>query len=259
MTKPNLLKELEITEISLVDSGANEGAKVMLWKRGISKAVPDPSNMLGINLLRVLSNRVNNLKREKDISRFEAWAEILQSPEGQQLIEFIAKAKRDPSFIFKDMESRDVSELADFLEGPDADAFIKAFKKQIKKGSVVQKEMEVVEKIKKKLFESQIEAVNSLKLELTKRAAAGDKRTAEKRIVEYLDTHPDLESAILELPDVVKAEVQEYPDRGPTYEVIKKKAKELVSKGLVTSEAKAFCKVVDADPELWVQYLKEQV
>ena len=34
MTKPKrLLKELEISEISLVDNGANEGAKVVLFKR----------------------------------------------------------------------------------------------------------------------------------------------------------------------------------------------------------------------------------
>jgi len=29
----NLLKELEITEVSLVDRGSNEGAKVLIWKR----------------------------------------------------------------------------------------------------------------------------------------------------------------------------------------------------------------------------------
>ena len=33
----NILKELEILEVSLVDKAANEGAKILLWKRDVSK------------------------------------------------------------------------------------------------------------------------------------------------------------------------------------------------------------------------------
>ena len=158
--------------------------------------------------------------------------------------------------IFEGVEKQDVEHLADFLETADGGAFLKAFSKQIKKGGILQKEMAVVEKILKKDFQSQIEATNRLKLELVKMAKAGDRRTPEKRLVDYLDTHPDIESAILELPDVVVAEPVTKRDYGQAYEVIKKKAKELFSKGQVTSEAAGFVRVVDEEPELWTKHLK---
>ena len=257
--KPRLITDLEIEEISLVDKGASPRAKVLLYKRGISKTAHAPSDLLGINLLRVLTNRVDNVKQEQDLTRIEAWMAVLQSAEGNQLLELITKMKSDPSLIFKDMEDSDLSELADFVEGPDLDAFVKAFKKQIKEGIIVSNEMEVVEKIIKKGFESQIEATNELKLELVKMAKAGDRRTPEKRLVDYLDTHSEVESAILELPAVVVTEVVEKRDFGKTYNKIQKMIDELISNGEVSSRAKGFMKVVDSDPSLLVQYYKEQV
>ena len=260
MTKPQrILKELEISEISLVDAGANEGAQVILWKRDVSKAAHAPSDLLGINLLRVLTNRVDNVKLEQDITRFEAWMEVLQSEEGKQLLELITKIKSDPSLIFKDMGDSDVSELSDFIEGPNLDAFVKALKGELKKGLIVQEKMEVVEKILKKDFESQIEATNNLKLELTKRAPVDDKRTPEKLVVDYLDTHSDVKSAIQELPAVVVTEEVEKRDFGPTYAKIQKLVDELIFKGEVSSRAKGFMKVVDSDPQLMAEYLKEQI
>jgi hypothetical protein len=258
--RKRLLKDLDITEISLVDTGANPGAKVVLFKRDISKEVADPSRMLGIQLLRILSDRVDSLKQEKDIPRMEAWIEVLQSEEGQQFLGLIAKMQSDPILIFKGMENRDITELCDFVEGPHLESFVKALKGELKKGINVPKEMEVVEKILKKDFEGQIEATNKLKLELVKMAKAGDKRTPEKRLLDYLDNHQDVESAILELPNnVAKGEVEEKRDFGPTYEKISKMVDELVSKGEVSSRARGFVKVMDSEPALLVQYYKEQI
>jgi len=257
--KPRLLTDLQIEEISLVDKGASPGAKVLLYKRAIDKTVHAPSDLLGINLLRVLTNRVDNVKQDQNITRIEAWMEVLQSEEGKQLLELITKMKNDPSLISKDMEDSDLSELADFIEGPHLDAFVKAFKKEIKKGIIVPKEMETVQKIFKKSFGSQIEAMDSLKLELNKRAAGDDKRTAEQRLVNYIDNHPDLESAIRELPNVVKVEVQEKPDFGPTYREIEKLAAELVIKGVVPTQEQGVVKIVKDNPGLYLQYLEEQV
>jgi len=257
--KPRLLTDLEIEEISLVDKGASPGAKVLLYKRDLSKTAHAPSDLLGINLLRVLTNRVDNVKQEQDLTRIEAWMEVLQSEEGKQLLELITKMKSDPSLIFKDMEDSDLSELADFLEGPHLESFVKAFSKQIKEGIIVSNEMETVEKIFKKGFESQIEATNKLKLELVKKAAADDRRSPEKRLVDFLDNHSDVESAIQELPAVVVAEAVEKRDFGKAYATIQKKIDELIFKGEVTSRAKGFMKVVDSDPALLVEYYKEQV
>jgi len=260
LKKPKrLLKELEISEISLVDGGANEGAKVVLWKRDISKEVADPSRMLGINLLRVLSDRVEGLRREKDIPRLDAWSQVLQSEQGRQLLELITKAKSDGSLIFKDMEDKDVSEICDFVEGPHLYAFVKALKGELKKGITVSNEMTAVEKIKKKSFDSQIEASNKLKLELAKLAPASDKRSPERRYVDYIETHPDVRDAMLELPEVVVTEPVTKRDFGKTYEKISKMVDELVSKGTVSSRAKGFVKVMDSKPELLVQYYKEQL
>lgn len=252
--KPQLLTELEITEISLVDKASNPGAQVLVYKN-----VADPSNVLGLSLLRVLQRRVENVRRNSNINRLEAWAEVLGTPEGQQLLELVTKMKSDSSLIFKDMEDKDVSELCDFVEGPHLDAFVKALRGELKKGITVPKEMEVVEKILKKQFEGQIEATKTLQLELVKKAKADDRRTPEKRLVDYLDNHPEIEDAIRELPDLVKVEETQERDYGPTYRKIKKKATELVKQGAVSSEAKAFCKVVEDNPSLWVEYLQEQV
>ena len=260
LQKPKrLLKELEISEISLVDRGANEGAKVVLFKRDVSKEVADPSRMLGINLLRVLSNQVDGLKLERDIPRAEAWVEVLESEEGQKLLALITKMKSDPTLIFKDMEGRDVSELCAFVEGTNLDPFVNALKGALKKGIKVSNEMTVVEKIKKKSFDSQIEASKKLKLELTKLAPASDKRSPERRYVDYIETHQDVRDAMLELPDVVAIEPVEKRDFGETYAKISKMVDELVSKGEVSSRAKGFVKVMDSKPELLVQYYKEQL
>ena len=256
MTKPKrLLKELEISEISLVDNGANEGAKVVLFKRGISKSMHGPSDMLGVQLLRVLMTRVENVRLGSEINRLEAWVQVLGSEEGQQLLALVTKGDQS---VFQGAGEEDVAELADFLEGPDGGAFLKAFSKQIKEGLIVPKEMETVEKILKK-SESRIEAMNSLKLELTKMAKAGDRRTPEKLLVDFLDGHSEIESAILELPNVAKVEVQEQRNFGPTHTKIQKKIDELISNGEVSSRAKGFMKVVDSDPQLMAEYLKEQI
>lgn len=261
MTEPGKrlrkLTDLEITEVSLVDSSANEGAKVLLWKRDIFKATQDPSNMLGVHLLRVLMTRVEHLRRENNIDRIDAWVSVLGTPEGKQLLNLITKAKRDPTSIFKDMVDRDVSEIADFIEGPHRDAFVKAAKKELKKGVIVSTEMETVQKIFKKSFGSQIEAMDSLKLELNKRASGDDKRTAEQRLVNYIDNHPDLESAIRELPNVVKVELQAEPDFGPTYQKIEQLAAELVIKGVASTKEQGFVKVVQDHPDLYLKYLDE--
>jgi len=254
--KPRLLTDLEITEISLVGKGASPGAQVTLWKRDVSKEVADPSRMLGINLLRVLSDRVEGLKREKDIPRMQAWVQVLDTEEGQQLLGLITKGDQS---ILEGVEEQDTAELADFLEGSDGEAFLKALSKQIKKGLTVQEKIEVVEKILKKDFDSQIEGVEKLKLDLTKRAPAGDDRTPEKRLDDFLLDNPNVETAIRELPNVAKVEVQEKRDFGPTYAKISKKVDELMSKGTVSSRAKGFVKVMDSEPELLVQYYKEQL
>jgi len=70
------------------------------------------------------------------------------------------------------------------------------------------------------------------------------------RLVNYLDNHPDLESAIRELPNVVKFEVQEKRDFGPTWAKISKMADELVYEGVVPSKAQEVTAVVDKNPEL---------
>jgi len=256
--KPRLLTELEITEISLVDKGANSGSLVTLYKRDVSKAVADPSHMLGINLLRVLQTQVENLRLGANIARIEAWSQVLETSEGQKLLGLISKMEGDPTLIFKDMEDRDVSEICDFVEGPHLGSFVKALKGELKKGIIVQKEITVVEKIKKKSFDSQIEASNKLKLELAKLAPASDKRSPERRYVDYMDAHPDVRDAMLELPDVVVTEPVEKRDFGKTYEKISKMVDELVFKGEVSSRAKGFVKVMDNNPELLVSYYKEQ-
>ena len=148
------------------------------------------------------------------------------------------------------------------MEGPDLDAFVKALKGELKKGIGVQKEKEmetVVEKILKKDFQSQIEASNKLKLELTKLAPASDKRTPEKRYVDYMETHPDVQDAMFELPDVVVVEPVTKRDFGKTYEKISKIVDELVCTGEVASRARGFGQVMDNNPELLVSYYKEQV
>ena len=249
------LKELEITEVSSVDSGANEGAKVTLWKRDISKALPDPSNALGIQLLRVLARRVENVRLGSDINRLEAWVQVLGSEEGQQLLALVSKGDQS---IFEGVEKQDAEELADFLETADGGAFLKVFSKELK-GVRVQKEMAVVEKILKKDFRSQIEATNSLKLELVKRAPADDRRSPEKRLVDFLDSHPDVEDAIRELPNIVKVEEIQKRDFGPTWDKISKLADELLAEGKVTSKAKGVTQVIDRNPTLLVEYYKEQV
>lgn len=255
----NLLTELEIFEVSLVDKAANEGSKILLWKRDVSKEIADPSRMLGISLLRALTRRVENVRLGNDTNAMEAWSEVLGSEEGQKLLALITKMESDPSLIFKDMEDRDVSEILAFVEGPHFDAFVKAFKKEFKKGINVSNEMTVVEKIKKKDFESQIEASKKLKLELTKLAPASDKRSPERRYVDYIESHPDVRDAMLELPDVAVAEPVEKRAFGPTYEKISKMVDELVSRGEVSSRAKGFVKVMDHNPELLVSYYKEQL
>jgi hypothetical protein len=227
----HLLKELEILEVSLVDKPANEGAKVVLWKRDTSKALPDPSNALA------------------------AWSEVLGSEEGQELLGLIAKGDQS---IFEGVENQDVSNLADFLETADGGVFLEALSKQLKKGGIVSNEMTVVEKIKKKSFDSQIEASNKLKLELTKLAPASDKRSPERRYVDYMKNNPDVQDAMFELPDVVVAEVAATRDFGPTHEVIRTKAKELFAKGVVPSVAHGFCKIMDEDGDLAVKFFKEQ-
>lgn len=257
--KPRLLNDLEITEISLVDKGANPGALVTLWKRDVSKEVADPSRMLGINLLRILSSRVEGVRRESGIGHLEAWSEVLGTEEGQKLLALITKMESDPILIFKDMEGRDVSELCDFVEGPYLYAFVKALKGELKKGINVPKEMEVVEKIKKKSFDSQIEASKKLKLELTKLAPASDKRSPERRYVDYMKSNPDVQDAMLELPDVAVTEPVTKRDFGKTYAKISKIVDELLSKGEVSSRAKGFMKVMDSNPELLVSYYKEQI
>jgi len=249
-----LLKDLVIEEVSLVDAPANEGARVLLYKN-----LPDPSNALGIQLLRVLARRVENVRLGNNINRLEAWVQVLGTAEGQQLLALVTKAKTDPTLIFKDMVDRDVSEICDFLEGRDADPFIKAVKKELKKGVRVSNEMKTVTKIFKKSFDSQIEAVNSLKLELTKRAPADDRRIPEKRLIDFLDSHSDVESAILELPNVAKVEVQEKPDFGPTYREIEKLAAELVIKGVVPTQEQGVVKIVKDNPDLYLQYVEEQI
>jgi len=249
-----LLKDLVIEEVSLVDAPANEGARVLLYKN-----LPDPSNALGIQLLRVLARRVENVRLGSNVNRLEAWAEVLGTPEGRQLLELVTKMKSDPRLIFKDMGDSDLSELADFMEGPHLDAFVKAFKKQTKKGFIVPKEMEAVTKIFKKSFDSQHEAIEGLKSELTKRAPKDDKRTDIQRLMAYIDARPDLESAIRELPNVVKVEVPEEPDFGPTYREIEKLAAELVIKGVVPTQEQGVVKIVKDNPGLYLQYLEEQV
>ena len=260
MTGKRLRKitDLEITEISLVDSGANAGARVLLFKRDVSKTA-HASDLLGLKLLAVLANRVNNLKQEKDITRLQAWLEVLESPEGKQLLGFIGKAKTNPTSMFKGVEQQDVEELADFLEGPHGGSFLKALSKQFKKGGIVSKEMTVVEKILKKDFQSQIEASSKLKLELTKLASASDKRSPERRYVDYIEAHPDVRDAMVELPDVVVTEVVEKRDFGKAYSTIQKKIDELISNGDGSSRAKLFMRVVDNNPALLVEYYKEQI
>jgi len=257
--KPRLLTDLEITEVSLVDKSANPGARILIYKRDdFSKEMADPSRMLGISILRALTRRVENVRRGNDTNAMEAWSEVLGSEEGQKLLALITKMESDPTLIFKDMEGRDVSELCDFMEGPHLDPFVKALKDELKKGITVPKEMTVVEKIKKKSFDSRIEAVNSLKLELTKLAKSDDQRIPEKRLIDYLDNNPDVESAIQALPDVVVTEPVEKRDFGKTYEKISKMVDELVSKGEVSSRARGFVQVMDSEPALLVEYYKEQ-
>ena len=118
----------------------------------------------------------------------------------------------------------------------------------------------VVEKILSKAFDSQMEAMDKLKLDLIKMAKAGDERTPERRLVDYLDNHPEVETAITELPNVAKAEeVQEPRDYGKTWDKISKMADELLAEGKVTSKAKGVTQVIDRNPTLLVQYYKEQV
>jgi len=256
-----LLTELEITEISLVDKGASPGSDVLFFKRDssdVSKALPDPKAALGIQLLRVLSRRVENTRMGRNINRLEAWVQVLETPEGQRLLDLITKAKSDPS-MFQEIGKQDVEALADFLETANGQTFLEAFSKQLKKGFIVSNEMETVTKIFKKSFDSQIEAMDSLKLELNKQVSGDDKRTAEQRLVNYIDNHPDLESAIRELPNVVKVEVQEKPDFGPTYREIEKLAAELVIKGVVPTQEQGVVKIVKDNPGLYLQYLEEQV
>ena len=186
MTEPGKrlrkLTDLEITEVSLVDSSANEGAKVLLWKRDVSKAIPDPSNALGITLLRVLTRRVENVRLGDNLNRLEAWIKVMGSEEGQQLLALVTKGGQS---IFEAVEQRDAEELADFLETTDGGAFLKALSKQLEKGEIVQKEMAVVEKILKKSFDSQIESSKILKLELAKLA---QRATREARKADTLIT-----------------------------------------------------------------------
>ena len=98
-----------------------------------------------------------------------------------------------------------------------------------------------------------------MKLELTKLAKSGDQRIPEKRLIDYLDNNPALESAIQALPDVVVTEVVEKKDFGKAYAKIQKKIDELVANGDVSSRAKLFMKVVDSDPALLVEYYKDRI
>jgi hypothetical protein len=117
----------------------------------------------------------------------------------------------------------------------------------------------IVEKILAKAFGSQVEAMDELKLDLVKLAKADDSRSPERRLDDYLVSHPAVEIAIRELPTAAKVEVQETRDFGKAYAKIQKKIDELISNGDVSSRAKLFMKVVDSNPALLIEYYKDRI
>lgn len=110
--KARLLKELEITEVSLVTSAANEGAKIMFWKNDIEKA---QHNNLRTKLISDLIQAIKILAREKGITQLEASKEIFESDTGKKVIETLNTLKRQRG---KTMYAS-VGEIAEAIEKGD--------------------------------------------------------------------------------------------------------------------------------------------
>lgn len=263
--KTQLLTELEITEISLVDKGASPSAQVTLWKRDVSKAVHGPSDILGLRLLGVLSSRVDNLKLEQSLTRMEAWLSVLQSPEGKELLGFIGKAKTEPTSFFEGVEQQDVEELADFLEGPDGGPFLKSFSKALKqirkeKHSDMDDTKDVIRKIIKKEFKDTVTAMAGLrKAVIAEIRKGGHKATPEQLVAKALIDNPEANEALEELPWQLEEVVKSEKSYGPTWDKISKMADELLAEGKVSSKAKGVAEIIDRNPTLLPQYLKDQL
>jgi len=290
------LKDLVIEEVSLVDRSANEGAEVLIWKRldldasilnsysveKLTKAMESidykkigvtpeelwadyASEVMQIHNTelgqkqknppeRLTPGEVEELRLRKPWTLAQATAAARKTNIGQGLwamVESVVR-EREAALINRLDKMIDETEGLKKHARETIEIYDKMKIERMKMGTVV-------EKILSKAFLSQVEAIGKLKLDLVKSAKAGDERTPEKRLDDYLVNHSDVAGAIQELPTVVMDEPVEKRDFGPTYAKIQKLVDELIFKGEVSSRAKGFMKVVDSDPSLLVEYYKEQL
>jgi len=217
--KVRLLKELEISEVSLVTSAANEGAKVMIWKNHIEKV---QHNNLRMKLINELIKAIKLLAREKGISQLEASKLILESDTGKNILETINTMKRREKIMYTSvgeiaeaMKKGEIKSQEDALKafdefvegevkksdyqmdvnqarlmkmtGPGWDAYYNAFMnlpETVEAGQAIEKQQRTADNVSK--------VIESMAKELVQKSSG---MTKEKAFMEVLKRNPELEGA----------------------------------------------------------------
>ena len=272
---PNLLKELEITEISLVDVPANEGAKVVLFKR--------------------------DTNRRKQMSEKKTWFQAIAEKAGfskeetEELEKTIPDNTEEIAELKKQLEAKqgeaeEVTKLQariDELEKvakpePKPEDIWKGVSTEVKeKFEAMEKSLEDSKGDTKKAQEEATEARKDTKVEKDARELAEFTKTAEKdypnlpgtpeekgRLLKSLSEKfegKDLETALKMFKagdeGVAKSLVTLGVDgiiEGGGLEKITKFAKELLAKGDFKTMAKAMVEAENQNPEWAKEYYREQ-
>ena len=214
------LTDLEVSEISLVDHGANEGARVVLWKRDVLP-VEKQVNNLRTKLMNTLVKAIESLAREKGITRLAAMLEIFESAEGKKALEVLSTMKREKGRrmytsvgeIAKAMESGEIESQEDALKvfdefvesevkksdysmevsqarlmkmtGPGWDSYFNAFMnlpETVEEGQAIEKQQRVSDNV--------IKVIEDMAKELVQKDSG---MTKEKAFMEVCRRHPELE------------------------------------------------------------------
>ena len=105
--KTRLLKDLEITEVSLVTSAANEGSRVMFFKRNDVEKTQHSN--LRVKLENELIKAIKDFARQKGIGQLEASKLILESDTGKKIFEILNTMKRREKIMYKSIGEIDAA------------------------------------------------------------------------------------------------------------------------------------------------------